>query len=302
MIRLLLILVILSIPTIVIPQIFFTPDLMVKAKNGDSYSQYAIGECYAWGLGVEKNPQEALLWWEKAADNGFLTARVNLGKLYEFGYLLKEKGRRDSTIIMTGFSCPGIEKNPDKAISYYEGAAISDDYEWAQFHLSEIFYEGTITNKNYDKAFEYLNILVSNPKLKKEHRGIVMNRLANCYRYGRGTVADVEKSNYWREQAAINGYQDAQDLSGIGVYGQLYEEDGSKYVPKDMFEFVLVMKKEESFKQNPKCEFLMLKRSEGGRFTLPPKLTGDTLVMEMTGYFPIEFVATQNVKLTLKKQ
>lgn len=303
MIRIMLILWVLIIPTDLFSIIYYSPNLLQMAKGGDAYSQYALGECYAWGLGIEKNPKEALLWWEKAADNGNLNARLNLGKFYEFGYLLKEVGRRDDGVkVVSTFSCPGVEKDFDKAISNYEGAAISDDYEWAQYHLSEIFYEGTITNKNYDKAFEYLNTVVSNPKLKKEQRGVAMNRLANCYRYGRGTVMDIDKSNYWREQAVINGYQDAQDISGVGVYGQLYNEDGSIYTPNESIQFVTFMKKEEYSKQNRHCDLIMLKQSEKGRFTIPAEYTGETLVMEVIGYQPIEFVATQNLKLTLIKE
>ena len=38
--------------------------------NGDSMLQYKMGECYEMGNGVEKDLDEAIRWYQKAADQG----------------------------------------------------------------------------------------------------------------------------------------------------------------------------------------------------------------------------------------
>ncbi len=46
------------------------PDLLASAKLGDAWAQATLGHAYLNGLGVDKNPAEAVLWLEKAAAQG----------------------------------------------------------------------------------------------------------------------------------------------------------------------------------------------------------------------------------------
>jgi FOG: TPR repeat, SEL1 subfamily len=41
----------------------------------DSMAQYGLGFCYANGLGVNKDNEEAVKWYRLAADQGFAMAR-----------------------------------------------------------------------------------------------------------------------------------------------------------------------------------------------------------------------------------
>ena len=49
--------------------------LQMKARKGDADSQYSLGLCYKYGLGVKPNNDNAAFWFEKAADQGHLQAK-----------------------------------------------------------------------------------------------------------------------------------------------------------------------------------------------------------------------------------
>ena len=55
------------------------------AENGDASAQEELGECYISGRGVDKDEKEALKWFETAAGNGSDYAQFATGCLYEYG-------------------------------------------------------------------------------------------------------------------------------------------------------------------------------------------------------------------------
>ena len=59
------------------------------ATKGNHKSQEVLFECYYYGLGVTKDPKEAVMWLRKAATNSDSLAQYNLGIFHLFG---KEKG------------------------------------------------------------------------------------------------------------------------------------------------------------------------------------------------------------------
>ena len=52
-----------------------------KAEQGDRDAQFALGECYANGKGVEKDTAEAVKWYWKAASQGDERAAEKLKKM-----------------------------------------------------------------------------------------------------------------------------------------------------------------------------------------------------------------------------
>src|SRR5260221_9625207 len=52
------------------------------ADKGNSYAQNKVGAIYEYGLGVPQDYAQAMTWYRKAADQGFVRAEVNLGNLY----------------------------------------------------------------------------------------------------------------------------------------------------------------------------------------------------------------------------
>ena len=66
-------------------------------------AQYNLGACYKNGIGVEKDPAEAVKWYRKAADQGIAKAQYNLGACYESG--------------------TGVERDPAEAARWFRMAA-----------------------------------------------------------------------------------------------------------------------------------------------------------------------------------
>lgn len=119
----------------------------IKAEQGYMVAQFNLGECYFNGHGVEKNLEQAVSWFRKAAEQGYPAAQYWLGKYYcsgaetNFGQAVSwirkaaEQGYVDAQYQMGqcyeyGFF--GVEKNLEQAVSWYEKAAKQGGYGFAQ--------------------------------------------------------------------------------------------------------------------------------------------------------------------------
>lgn len=60
-------------------EVYFDNALEAKAEQGDAAAQYALGDCYLYGLGVAKDEKKAAEYFKKAADQGHFRAQHNLG-------------------------------------------------------------------------------------------------------------------------------------------------------------------------------------------------------------------------------
>lgn len=58
---------------------------IAKAEEGDANSQFNLGGMFVSADGVERNPSEALKWFQKAANQGHANAQLNLGLMYANG-------------------------------------------------------------------------------------------------------------------------------------------------------------------------------------------------------------------------
>jgi TPR repeat protein len=59
--------------------------LLAKANNGDAAAQVQVGDAYAEGKGVARDPKQAGEWYKKAADQGNISAELHLAVLYRDG-------------------------------------------------------------------------------------------------------------------------------------------------------------------------------------------------------------------------
>lgn len=64
----------------------------VSAATGNAAAQYAVGQLYSQGVGVERSAQEAAVWFRRAASGGHTDAQCQLGVAYTQG--LGACGRR----------------------------------------------------------------------------------------------------------------------------------------------------------------------------------------------------------------
>ncbi len=100
-------------------------------QNNYPEAQYQLALCFKDGFGVvKKDEKEAVKWYEKAAEQGFTPAQLNLGVCYARG--------------------EGIERNLAKAVKLYEQAAIKEPE--AQYNLGICYKNGSGVEKNNIEA------------------------------------------------------------------------------------------------------------------------------------------------------
>lgn len=120
-----------------------------------------IAGMYLEGVGVEKNFDEAVKWYEKAFGEGDSSVAVTLGRIYR-------------------------EKNIEKSIFYLSKAAEKNNIE-AIKELAEI-YE---SRSEFEKMFECCQ------RGANLGSGDLMREVADCYLFGRGVQQDDLKALEW---------------------------------------------------------------------------------------------------------
>ncbi len=107
---------------------------LAKAEQGDAKAQYAIGEMYEKGRGIERNPRQAFSWYSKATQKGNMKAEYKLGVAYLNGN--------------------GIRKNYQKAHNWLKKSS-NKGYVRAQYYLGTLYENGLGTAQDLDKALEW---------------------------------------------------------------------------------------------------------------------------------------------------
>lgn len=92
--------------------------LEAQAVIGDTIAQFDVGQMYQYGIGVEKNIEEAVKYYELATAQGSLPAEYNLGIIYFFGR--------------------GIEPNYKEGLYLLTDAAFKGN-DFAQYTLARIY-------------------------------------------------------------------------------------------------------------------------------------------------------------------
>ncbi len=157
------------------------------ALQGSPESQTALGVCYYFGHGVEKNLQEFFNWTYKAAQQNFAPAQRNLGACYYEGF--------------------GVEKSLTQAIDWFRKAAEQGDSE-AQRNLGLCYKYGDGVSKDSAKAVSWFQ------KAAEQGEAIAQYQLGSCYRYGDGVPKDPAKAISWLQKSAEQSYSEAQYMLG----------------------------------------------------------------------------------------
>ena len=101
------------------------------AEKDNDKAQYNLGILYQKGLGVEKNPKTAFIWYKRASANGNTDAMYNLGIMYDHGKV--------------------IYRSPKDATKWWIKAAELGN-EFAQFNIAVEYAYGRTLGKDVDKA------------------------------------------------------------------------------------------------------------------------------------------------------
>lgn len=110
-------------------------------ENEEAEAQYYVGYCYLEGFGVDKDEEEAAEWFEKAADQGYVTAQVTLGWQY-----------------MTG---TGVDEDKERAFELFDLAANQNNAQ-AQFYMGWCYGNGEGIDQDYRMAVQWFKKALEN--------------------------------------------------------------------------------------------------------------------------------------------
>ena len=176
-------------------------EVLNMAENENIYAMFEVGRYYHLNK-VNKKVEEAVKWYEKAAEQGYPMAQVNLGNMYANG--------------------EGVEQDYEEAVKWYRKAA-EQGYPVAQYNLGIIYANSKGVEQNYEEAAEWYK------KAAEQNYSFAQNNLGTLYRFGNGVKQDFGEAIKWYKKAAEQGSARAQNNLGDMYYNgegvkQNYEE------------------------------------------------------------------------------
>lgn len=112
------------------------------ARGGHPSAQHNLGVAYAQGEGVDVDQSKALYWWQRAARQGNADAQYNLGIVYAVGKL-------------------GVSKDLKTAMKWWRKAAINGD-GMAQYNLGILYANSKGVDRSYCEAARWWEKSVAN--------------------------------------------------------------------------------------------------------------------------------------------
>jgi len=156
--------------------------LATLAANGDAVAQFELASRYTEGRDIARDSKLAVLWFEKAAQQGLAPAQYRLGTLYEKGL--------------------GVERNAAIARDWYQRAADAGNVR-AMHNLAVMLAEGGDGKSDYATAAVWFR--------KAADLGVRDSQynLAILYARGLGVETSLVQSYFWFSAAAAQGDVDA---------------------------------------------------------------------------------------------
>ena len=165
-------------------------EVLNMAENDNIYAMFELGRYYDLNK-VNKNYEEAVKWYEKAAEQGYSMAQVNLGNMYA--------------------NSKGVEQNYEEAAEWYKKAA-EQGYPVAQYNLGIMYANSKGVEQNYEEAAEWYK------KAAEQNYSFAQNNLGTLYRFGNGVKQDFGEAIKWYKKAAEQGDDCAQHNLGDMYY------------------------------------------------------------------------------------
>ena len=180
-----------------------------------SSSEYMLGHIYHYGMGVRKDYEKAIYWYEKGANRNNINALFRLGYMYYYG--------------------EGVKKNYEKALNYLETIVSTnqrsslithtDGYRevisYAWYSIGNLFYsENNGLKKDCKKSFKAYYEASEYGHAESQYN--VGSRYATTnifYDCSVDDIKDNKKALYWYKKAADQGHIEAQYNVGIMYNG-----------------------------------------------------------------------------------
>lgn len=153
------------------------------ANQGLAQAQYQLASMYTDGHGVKQDDRQAAQWYRPAAEQGHKQAQTRLGYMYSKGL--------------------GLKQSNAQALNWYRKAA-EQSVMTAQYNLAYMYDKGQGVRQNYPQAAFWYE------KAAEQGDADAQNNLGKLYENGLGVIKDITKAKALYRQAASQGHQAAK--------------------------------------------------------------------------------------------
>ncbi len=176
---------------------------LAPGEAGEAAAQFALGTLYVNGEGVEQDFDEALLWFEKAAEQGHAGGQYNLGLILDQGWA-------------------GM---PDSAAAAWWRKAAAQAHAGAQYQLGLQNKHGWGVEAYMGEAMRWYR------QAAEQNYASAQYNLGLIYANGRGVKPDTAEAAGWYRKAADQGFIKAAYNLGVFYFkGDGVEEDHGEAV------------------------------------------------------------------------
>jgi TPR repeat protein len=182
-------------------------DLKAQAEKGVAEAQYALGYCFAFGLGVPQDFAQTAKWIRKAAEQGHPAAAHVLGNAY-----------LDGTF---------VPKDNNEGVKWLRKSA-TFGFPYSQVSLGECYAKGRGVTNDWREAFKWFS------KAAERGYACAQSWVGYCYRRGEGVPKDLAEAVKWFRKSAEQGDAYGQDALGWCLYalGWQHSEEAVKWFRK----------------------------------------------------------------------
>ena len=154
------------------------------AERGNPKAQFRLGWMYGHGEGVIQNDEEAVEWYQKAAQQDHVIAQFNLGTRYATG--------------------KGVIQAEEEAVKWHE-KAIEQGPAGDQVILGIRYVNGAGVAQDYGKALKCIR------KAVEQGSTIAQLHLGSMYEFGMGVDRNYVTAYMWYHRAGILGIEGAHE-------------------------------------------------------------------------------------------
>jgi len=195
------------------------PVYLEAANKGDAGAEAWIGQCYQTGDGAERDPAQAIAWYQKSIDQGFAPAMVNLGDMYVAGDGVTVDDARAVALWQNAAKNGSVPAKAKLGEAYYDGHGVAQDYSkalalWqeavrkydptAQADVGRASLEGKAVAQNFLVAQQNFRAAAWNGS------GLAQFELGFMYETGTGLLRSDLDAYRWYAVADLNGYAQAR--------------------------------------------------------------------------------------------
>ena len=218
-------------------------DSMKAAEQGDAIAQCNLGECFDMAYGTNEDIEEAIYWFEKAAEQGNSNAMWQLKNIYEDEtsefydenteeYVLKYLEFHDenkANYWEKKYDGRLAEEAVEKFHKLKEAAEQGDACK--QSELAACYFNGSGVEKNIENADLWWGRAFSGfNKAAEQGDARAQRRLGDCYHRGNGVQRDIQTAFMWYKKSSEQGNNEAtQQISGCYKFGLGIEKNDDEY-------------------------------------------------------------------------